>query len=142
MAPGLIQLWRSAGSSAQGSRLQKLDQLGLAPINPGALSGRHHAGRRLADQLARANIEMDATAGDPDLYEVSDLPFTPETIHAVQVTMRARKDDVATREIRAEVKSGVATADGATHAMAAGYRYFRDIHETRRRRQRGPPAAS
>ena len=86
---------------------------------------------------------MDATAGDLGLYEVSDLPFTPEIIHAVQVTIRARKDDVATREIRAKVKSGVATADGATHAMAAGYRYFRDItRPTRRRRQRGPPAAS
>ena len=44
-APGLIQLWRSAGSSAQGSRLQKLDQLGRTPINPGPLSGRHHAWR-------------------------------------------------------------------------------------------------
>ena len=35
-----------------------------------------------------------------------------------------------TREVRTKVKSDAATADGATHAMAASYRYFRDIHET------------
>ena len=30
------------------------------------------------------------TAGDLDLHEVGDLPFTPESIHAVQGTMRAQ----------------------------------------------------
>ena len=45
--------------------------------------------------------------------------------------MRAsRTDDATTRGVRSKVKSGAATADGATHAMAASYRYFRDIHET------------
>jgi hypothetical protein len=44
--------------------------------------------------------------------------------------MCARKDDAVTREVRSKVKSGAASADGATHAMAASYRYFRDIHET------------
>jgi hypothetical protein len=33
-------------------------------------------------------------------------------------------------EVRTKVKSGAATADGATHGMAGGYRYFRDIHAT------------
>jgi hypothetical protein len=70
------------------------------------------------------------SAGDLDLYEVGDLPFTPESIHAVQVTMCARKDDAATREVRSKVKSGATSADGAVHAMAAIYQYFRDIHET------------
>jgi hypothetical protein len=69
------------------------------------------------------------TVGDLDLYEVSDLSLTPDSIHAVQVTMCARKDDAATREVRSKVKSGAAMADGATHAMAASYQYFRDIHE-------------
>jgi hypothetical protein len=70
------------------------------------------------------------SAGALDLYEVGDLPFTPESIHAVQVTMCARKDDAATREVRSKVKSGATSADGAVHAMAASYQYFRDIHET------------
>jgi hypothetical protein len=61
---------------------------------------------------------------------VADLPFTPDSIHTVQVTMCARKDDPATRKVRTKVKSGAAIADGGAHAMAAGYRYFRDIHET------------
>ena len=68
------------------------------------------------------------TVGDLDLYEVGDLPFTPDSIHAVQVTMCARKDDAATREVRSKVKSGAATASGATHA--ASYVYYQDIFET------------
>jgi hypothetical protein len=42
----------------------------------------------------------------------------------------SRKDDAPTREVRSKVRSGAATGDGATHAMAASYQYFRDIHET------------
>ena len=42
----------------------------------------------------------------------------------------SRKDDAATHEVRSKLKSGAATADGAAHAMAAGYRYFRNIHKT------------
>jgi hypothetical protein len=41
----------------------------------------------------------------------------------------SRKDDAPTREVRSKVTSGATTADGATHAMAASYQYFRDIHE-------------
>ena len=44
--------------------------------------------------------------------------------------MCARKDDAATREVRSKVKSGTTSADGATHAMAASYQYFRGIHAT------------
>lgn len=47
----------------------------------------------------------------------------------MQVTMCRRKDDAATREVRGKLKSGAAKADGATHAKAANYQYFRDIHE-------------
>jgi hypothetical protein len=61
---------------------------------------------------------------------LGDLPSTPDNIHAVQVTICARKDGAATREVRSKVKSGAVTADGAAHAMAAGYRYFRDMHGT------------
>jgi hypothetical protein len=61
---------------------------------------------------------------------VGDLPFTPDSIHAVQVTMCARKDDAATREVRCRVKSGAASANGAPLALTASYVYYRDIFET------------
>jgi len=38
--------------------------------------------------------------------------------------------DAGAFELRIKVKSGAATANGATHAMAATYHYFRDIDET------------
>jgi hypothetical protein len=44
--------------------LHKLDQLELVPIKPDLSSGRHHAGRRLAHQLASANVEMHANSAD------------------------------------------------------------------------------
>jgi len=69
------------------------------------------------------------TVGALDLYEVSDLGVTPDTIHAVQETMCARKDDAATREVRSKVKSGAGTANGAPHALTANYVYYRDIFE-------------
>jgi hypothetical protein len=70
------------------------------------------------------------TVGDLDLYDVADLGVTPDSIQAVQVTLCARKDDAASREVRCTVKSGAATANGAPHALTAGYVYYRDIFET------------
>jgi hypothetical protein len=70
-----------------------------------------------------------ANAGDLDIYALGDLGFSPTTIHAVQVTMCARKDDAATREIRSVVKSGSTTANGTTHAMTSSYLFFSDVHE-------------
>ena len=46
------------------------------------------------------------TVGDLDLYEVGDLPFTPESIHAVQVTTCARKE--TPRPARCSVRSSPA----------------------------------
>jgi hypothetical protein len=81
------------------------------------------------------------TVGDLDLYEMSDLPFTPDIIHAVQVTMCARKDDAATREVRSKVKSGAATANGAPHALTPTTSTTgTSSRPTRTRRWRGPRA--
>jgi hypothetical protein len=70
------------------------------------------------------------TVGDLDLYDVSDLGVTPDSIQAVQVTLCARNDDAASREVRCRVKSGAAVANGASHALTASYLYYRDIFET------------
>ena len=70
-----------------------------------------------------------STPGDLDFYTMGNLGVTPETIHAVQLMMCARKDDAATREVRLKLKSGATTEDGATQAMAATYQYFSDVYE-------------
>ena len=77
-----------------------------------------------------ADYVASGTVGDLDLYETGDLPFVPDSVHAVQVTTCARKNDAATREVRSKVKSGAATANGGPHALTANYVYYRDIFET------------
>ena len=77
-----------------------------------------------------ADYVASGTVGDLDLYETGDLPFVPDSVHAVQVTTCARNDDAATREVRSKVKSGAATANGGPHALTANYVYYRDIFET------------
>lgn len=72
----------------------------------------------------------DATVGDKDLYTVGSLPSTPASIFAVQTTMCARKDDATTRQIRANLKSGVTTHNGPAVTMAATYAVSTDIMAT------------
>lgn len=76
------------------------------------------------------NYVSSSTVGNKDLYDVADLPFTPASINAVQVTMVARKDDAGTRQSRSNLKSGATTANGATNSLASSYQMFRDMYET------------
>ena len=69
------------------------------------------------------------TAGDLDMFDAQDLPFTPQTVHAVQISWRARKDDAATREVRSRIRSDAATADGATRTLTSSYLYYHDVFE-------------
>ncbi len=71
-----------------------------------------------------------ATPGALDLYDLANLSFTPANITAVQVTYRARKDDATTREVRANIKSGGTTANGATRGLTTSYQTFFDLYET------------
>lgn len=70
-----------------------------------------------------------ATPGDLDIYTVTDLGFVPDTVHAVQLTMCARKDDAETRAVRLKLKSGAVVEDGATQAMAGSYQYFSELYD-------------
>jgi hypothetical protein len=70
-----------------------------------------------------------ATPGDLDVYALGDLGFTPGTIHGLQLTMCARKDDAETREVRLKLKSGAVTEHRTTQAMASSYQYFSDVYE-------------
>jgi hypothetical protein len=76
------------------------------------------------------NYVSAATVGNKDLYDVTDLPFTPASVYAVKVTWRARKDDATTRTVRANLKSGATTANGATKAMGASYQSYSDVYVT------------
>jgi hypothetical protein len=69
------------------------------------------------------------TAGDLDMFDTEDLAFTPETVHAVQLSWRARKDDAATREVRSRIRSNSAMADGATRTLTSSYLYYHDVFE-------------
>lgn len=67
-----------------------------------------------------------ATATDKDVYTMGDLSDTPASIHAVQATMVAKKDDAGSRTVAASVKVNSAV-DGATHTMGTSYQSFVDI---------------
>jgi hypothetical protein len=66
-----------------------------------------------------------ATPGDLDLYEMGNLSFTPDTVHAVQV-----KNDAEARQVRTKLKSGTTTADGTTQGMATSYLPYGDLYAT------------
>jgi len=70
-----------------------------------------------------------STVGHQDLYTLSDLPYSPGTIHAVQTRMFAVKDDAATRTIRANLKSGATTANGSDFGLSASYAQKVDLYE-------------
>lgn len=55
-----------------------------------------------------------ATPGQIDLYNFAGLAYTPANVFGAQVSFYARKDDVAARQIAAEVRSGGANFVGST----------------------------
>jgi hypothetical protein len=71
-----------------------------------------------------------STPGQIDLYDFTDLASAPATIHAVQTTIIARKDDAATRTVRSKVKSSSTTGNGATTALSTSFASIRDIFVT------------
>jgi hypothetical protein len=90
-------------------------------------AGDHYA--EVDDDDGDTSYIASATPGDLDMFGLGDLPFTPTTIYAIQTTFRARKDDVATREIRAKIRSNGTTDDGATEPLASNYLYYHDVFE-------------
>jgi hypothetical protein len=63
------------------------------------------------------------------MFDAQDLSFTPEAVHAVQISWRARKDDAATREVRSRIRSDAATANGAPRTLTSSYLYYHDVFE-------------
>jgi hypothetical protein len=69
------------------------------------------------------------TASDLDMFDVEDLAFTPQAVHAVQISWRARKDDAASREVRSRIRSDAATANSATRTLTSSYLYYHEVFE-------------
>ena len=90
-------------------------------------AGSHFA--EVDDDNADTSYIASDTAGDLDMFDAQDLSFTPQTAHAVQISWRARKDDAATREVRARIRSDAATADSATRTLTSSYLYYHDVFE-------------
>jgi hypothetical protein len=87
------------------------------------------------EQVDEAQVDGDTSyvaasnPGDLDLYEMGELGFTPATVHAVQVTMVARKDDAEVRQLRTKLKSGTTTADDTARGMATSYLPYGELYE-------------
>ena len=76
------------------------------------------------------DFNSSATAGQIDLFTFPSISPTG-SIAAVQTVLTARKDDVGTRQICEECRSGSTNYDGAnTFTMTSSYLMYREIRET------------
>lgn len=71
-----------------------------------------------------------STVGDLDYYGLSNLTYDPVSIHAVQTSIIARKDDAASRSVRSKLKSGATVANGADLGLSASYIQRQDLYVT------------
>jgi len=86
----------------------------------------------LVDELPFVTTDYvtSATIGDLDLYDFGNLPYTPVTIHAVQTSMFAAKDDAASRTVRARLKSGATSSNGTNLGLSATHVQKLDLYAT------------
>jgi hypothetical protein len=69
-----------------------------------------------------------SVAGDLDIYDVSNLLFTPTSVVAVQTLLNVRKDDATFRSVRSKVRSGGTDGNGATRTLGTSYQVYADIY--------------
>ncbi len=81
------------------------------------------------DDDGDATYVESGTVGHKDLYGYQDLTGTPAAIMAVQLATVARKDDAGSRSLRAVLKSGATTANGATRVLGTSYALYDDRFE-------------
>lgn len=95
------------------------------------LSGATNAG--MVDEItvdSDATYNSSNTVGQKDLFEFTDLVGNPTTIHAVQVSLAARKDDAGTRTIQHVIKHGATEWNGTDQFQTTDYTWQRLIRET------------
>ena len=81
------------------------------------------------DDDGDATYVESGTVGHKDPYGYQDLASTSAAIMAVQVATVARKDDAGSRGLRAVLKSGATTANGATCLLGTSYALYDDRFE-------------
>jgi hypothetical protein len=140
----------SAGYSIYCEDFYLLDTTGSAPLNAALGDVRVYtvapngagtstqwtpnsgANYQAVDDLAPdedASYVASHTAGQVDLYAMTDLPASVTSVYAVGVVTRARKDDVGTRQVAGTVQSNLTDADGATRTLTGSYQTFWDKYE-------------
>lgn len=77
-----------------------------------------------------ASYVADATPGDRDTYVFTDLATLVGTVNGVQVSLFARKDDAAARQIATVVRIGGSNYDGVTApALTTSYQYYPQLYD-------------
>src|SRR5262249_37892481 len=75
------------------------------------------------------DYNSDATAGDIDTYAMGDVTPAAGAVKGVMVSMRARKDDGATRTLQAAIRTGATNYFGASQNLTSSYAYYTEIWE-------------
>lgn len=70
------------------------------------------------------------TVGHEDKFGFGDLPFNPDEIFAVQISIAARKDDVATRRLQAFIESNAVREDAPDFYLGTDYTWRHTIIES------------
>ena len=102
---------------------------GQADFTPSAGSAHYSLVAEAPDDDGDASYVESGTVGHKDLYGYQDLTGTPAAIMAVQLATVARKDDAGSRSLRAVLKSGATTANGATRVLGTSYALYDDRFE-------------
>jgi hypothetical protein len=69
------------------------------------------------------------TAGHRDLYAISDMTYTPQSIKAVQVGAVLRKDDAGARTVSTVLKSGGVVDAASPVGISTDYQFIGKIYE-------------
>jgi len=83
----------------------------------------------VSELLANGDTDyvLDATVGDFDLYDLSELPVTPFAIIGVVSKVYIRKSDAGTRQGQLLVKSGATQVAGVDTAVSSTYQYLHRV---------------
>src|SRR3546814_4418775 len=68
--------------------------------------------------------------GDRDVFNLGTLDFNPNKIYAVVLTLIARKEDVATRRVKAFIQNGLVESPSEDMYLTTNYTILPTIFET------------
>lgn len=119
----------TTGSAPWNTRLGEIDITSLFPNGDNSVTWTAvGTGTTNADRVSE-NAAHDgdttyvhsSTANDVDLYDMENLPNTPDKIYAVKSKFLARKTTPGERTIRGKLKSGTTTSNGTAEGLRVDY---------------------